>query len=77
MIVTTISYKRLINLGNYENVAVEMTAQITGEDPVPPAFEELREEVHAACRTLLADHVDHTWRWPDLFPPNKPAGGQS
>ncbi|HEV2461060.1 MAG TPA: hypothetical protein VGS80_22135 [Ktedonobacterales bacterium] len=81
MIVQRVSFRRLINLGNYENFAIEMEALCgESEDPLQ-AMRRLAEQVSYALRQTLEDH-DH-WRVsgmacdPPLSTTNELADGSS
>ncbi len=45
--ITQVSYARLYNTGNYENIRFEATASV-GEDGAAAAFDEAAAAVHAA-----------------------------
>lgn len=55
MAVTQISYGRLYNTGNYENVRFEAVVSVEADD-VPAAFEEAKAAVHAGYAQWQADH---------------------
>lgn len=44
MIVKQVSYKRTFNLGNYENVAIELTAEIQNGEAVDQVLDELAKQ---------------------------------
>lgn len=54
MAITQVSYGRLYNTGNYENVRFEAVVSVEGED-VPAAFEEAKAAVHAGFTQWQAD----------------------
>ncbi|MCC5620957.1 hypothetical protein [Nostoc sp. CHAB 5715] len=51
MKVKTITYKRIFNLGNYESIHLEWTAEINDEDPLIAASE-LMQFVETKVREL-------------------------
>jgi hypothetical protein len=60
MTVQTVTYRRLINTGNYENCAVEMTAAMGEGDPVLTATHELAWLVTQALAEILGEN--QLWR---------------
>ena len=67
--ITTITYRRLVNSGSYENFAIEMTAQIAPDEAALPACAALRAQVHASVREELERRGLGNWAAPDLFGP--------
>lgn len=47
MLITTISYRRTFNLGNYENETIELTAHLDLNESSEEAMEKLKVKVHA------------------------------
>lgn len=73
MTITSITYRRLINTGNYENLTFEMSATVAPEEDIAVAAMELRATVHAAIRDALERRPGlYRGDWPDLFPRDEP-----
>lgn len=73
MTVTTITYARLVNVGQYENFRIEMTADLAPGEDAGQAAAALRDQVHAAIREELIRRDAWKGSWPDLFPEDDPA----
>ena len=48
MQITEISYRELINTGNYENITVEMKASVSPDDDIEMCTEKLKRKVKRA-----------------------------
>ncbi len=69
MTVTTITYRRLCNTGDYENFAIEMTAAV-GPDEQPADAAAALRDAGACGHPREIERRPNAWRngWPDLFP---------
>ncbi len=60
MIITSISYQAVKNLGNYESERLEATADVSADEDLPLAVEQLRTFVNAQLDSkvspLIEDH---------------------
>lgn len=55
MYVTTISYKRTVNLGQYNSETLEMTAMVGATEGVLGSVDKLKEYVHAGLHLAVIE----------------------
>jgi hypothetical protein len=56
-VITTVTYERLFNLGNYENLRLAATA-VVEDDNVPAAFAEAKQAVEDQHAAYLAEKAE-------------------
>src|SRR5690348_1473107 len=80
MLVKTIHYERLVNLGNYQNEKLGIDAEIEPGETTQDAIMRVRDQVEqglaaiAAARRVEEDKAleDHRRRMARVFPPSAP-----
>ena len=55
MQITEISYRELVNTGNFENVSIEMKASISKDDDLEMCVAKLSRKVKRALRDVIGD----------------------
>ena len=68
MKITEIVYKRLHNLGNYENQQVELKAIINDDDIVQDVFKKLKKEADLALGLFTCDLAEENNEDEDFTP---------
>ncbi len=60
MTVTTITYRRLVSIGNYENISLEMSADLDSADQRFESLDMLARTLHTGLARILGP--DDEWR---------------